>query len=713
MIAGAGRHARTQRESRALVAHLLKDENSPRVRVLGGTLATDLHGVVRDMERLRDASKADAAALHIFLSPSRAMSDDELVRAAEIVVGHFGAEGHPAGLVFHDKKRRNGDGHSHAHLVLGRVSPSGTVLESGFERIRIETAARIIEHELGEEPTLGRHHKSAVKWLHQHGRSDVADWLEAAHGADPDRPYSTASPEKRQSLARQGVNLSKARAEIRDAWKDGGAKAVRAAGYEIAHGRKEGLWIVSRGDVEIGSLDRLVGEKRAAIRVTMASALDLISCKDSKSENTQRKTKHVERSSGHVVGGPSSERSETFRPERSGLGRSRDPLYGRKKSGAELVSLEIGEQARQFAQFFRDRLDDRLAVASAHRWIEDRRATLKGLILESSRSPGDADTRRAAAQSRRELEVLDAAEAALRSDPGLASGGEKALMGAARRLHAEQSAVTRDKIRDAWAAGGIAGVRAAGYEIAPGRDGNWRVYRGTWPVGTLHTLIEERRTDVKNLMTDEISPAPATAAKAAAAADFLNQREPDLRSRIADLAKPDKLADPAELIATRKHLAASARTLAAWNARHEKQISALRGVTSAGRPESLLALLTGRTSRHAAAARELSKLYAEREPLLKPVAKMRREIKILEVTQETRQAAHDAARSAELARLKRELELLRDARAALAADPAIARGGVKALAAAARRRQREREIEERLREQEEARRAVRSPALRR
>ncbi|SUB01922.1 Uncharacterised protein [Pannonibacter phragmitetus] len=710
MIAGAGRHARTQRESRALVAHLLKDENFPRVRVLGGTLATDLPGVVRDMERLRDASKADAAALHIFLSPSRAMSDDELARAAEIVIGHFGAEGHPAGLVFHDKKRRDGDGHSHAHLVLGRVSPSGTVLESGFERIKIETAARIIEHELGEEPTLGRHHKSAVKWLRQHGRSDVADWLEAAHGPDPDKPRSAASPEKRQALARQGIDLSETRAEIRAAWKDGRAEAVRQAGYDIGPGRKSGVWIVSRDGSEIGSLDRIVGENRAAIRSAMEATPDQISRNESKSCAAQRIRKPAESGSQPAVGDPLSEKSERFRPERSGAMRPRDALAGRKKSGAELVSLEIGEQALQFAQGFRDRLDDRLAVASAHRWVETQRAALKSQILESSKSPADAEARRDVAQVRRELAVLDAAEAALGSDPSLASGGEKALMGAARRLHAEQTAATRNEIRDAWTAGGIAGVRAAGYEIAPGRVGNWRVYRGDAPIGRLHTLIEVDRSDIQRLMTDEISPAPATAAKAAAAADFLNQREPDLRSRIADLAKPDKLADPAELIATRKHLAASARTLAAWNAQHEKQISVLRDVTSAGRPESLLALLTGRTSRHDAAARELSKLYAEREPLLKPVAKMRREIKILETAQETRQAAHDTARRTELVRLQGELALLRDARAALAADPAIAQGGGKALADAARRHQRERELEQ---QRDADRQSFRSPTLRR
>lgn len=532
MILGGGRHARTRRDSRALIAHLLKDENNPRTFIFGGTLAADFSSAVADMERLRDTSKADAAALHIHISPARAMTDAELRRAAEIVIAHLGAQGHPAALVVHEKERRDGAGHRHAHLVLGRVSVDGSVLESGFEKIRLETAARLVEHEMHEPATLGRHHASSVRWLRANGREDVASWLEAAHGRDPERPQSAASPEKREGLFRHGVDLSEVRAEIRAAWAAGGAASVREAGYEISPGRKEGLWIVSRDDVEIGSLDRLTGQKRADIRAALEAA-----------------PAPAPAPAAPVLRLVTSRRPPTI-------------SAGQKKSGPELVSEAAAEQAQKFLEGFSDRLDNRLAVIAASR--------------------------------------------------------------------------------------------------------------------------------------------------------FLDRCEPDLQARIADLVKPETLADPAALVATRRRLAAAARALAAWEARHEKRISALRDLTAGGRPSGLFAYISGRISRHDAAARALSGLYAEREPLRKPVAKMRREIKILETTQESRQAAHDAARRAELVRLEKELALLREARAALAADPAIARGGVKALAAAARRRQREREIEEKLREQqEEARRAARSPAMRR
>jgi hypothetical protein len=212
---------------------------------------------------MRDASSADAAALHIYISPFRKMTDAELERAAEIIIRHFGAEGHPAVLVFHNKERRNGSGSRHAHLVLGRVSPEGGVIESGFEKIKVETAARIIEFELDEPAMLGRHHKSIVNWLNNHGREDVADWLVGYHGNNPEKPISAASPRKRRKLDRIGIDLSLVRTEIREAWKTGGTNAVKKAGYQISKGTKSGILIVSKDGDEIGSLNRLVGNSYA------------------------------------------------------------------------------------------------------------------------------------------------------------------------------------------------------------------------------------------------------------------------------------------------------------------------------------------------------------------------------------------------------------------------------------------------------------------
>jgi len=272
VIGGVSRHGRTRRDSRALVSHLLRDRGS-RVELFN-SVAPNLSAAVEDMELARDGSSADAAFLHIHLSPARDMTRDELRQAADIVVRHLGADGHQAALVYHDKPRSSGEGGTHAHLVLGRVGPDGKVLESGFEKLRVETAMRIAEFELGEQPTLGRHHASGVKWLRANGRAYVADWMEAAHGPDPAKPGSAASPARRQGLARQGVDLSGVRDVVRDAWdRSDGPEALQASlreqGFDVVPGTKPGVFVVRAGDVEIGALDRIIKEKRAAVAARM------------------------------------------------------------------------------------------------------------------------------------------------------------------------------------------------------------------------------------------------------------------------------------------------------------------------------------------------------------------------------------------------------------------------------------------------------------
>lgn len=272
MIGGVGRHGRTKRDSRNLAAHLLKEPGAA-VEIVN-SVAPDLRGVMADMELARDGSSADAAFLHIFISPSRDMSRDELRQAGEVVLRHFGAEEHQTAFVYHDKPRRGGEGGRHLHMVVGRVGSDGDVLPSGFEIIRMETAMRMAEFELGETATLGRHHASGVRWLRANGRTDVADWLEACLGPEPDKPSSAASPSKRQALARKGIELADAADIVRSAWtaSDGGrsfAAALRAEGLDVVPGQKAGVFVVRQGTIEIGALDRIVKLKRREVAARM------------------------------------------------------------------------------------------------------------------------------------------------------------------------------------------------------------------------------------------------------------------------------------------------------------------------------------------------------------------------------------------------------------------------------------------------------------
>lgn len=265
MIGGIHSHGRTKKDTRYLIAHLLKDKDV-RIEFINSA-ASGLPEILRDMEISRDSTRADAAFMHMYLSPARHMTDVELRRAAKVVVSHLGGTEHQAALVYHGKDRRGGDGDRHLHIVLGRVGPEGEMLPHGFDVIKMETAVRIAEYELGEQPTLGRHHASAVQWLQKNGREDVASRLIEAFGEDPEKPKSMASPGKRKELERLGINTSVARDQVQAAWTlsdspKSFAAALAEVGLTAEPGRKDGVWIVKAGEVEIGSLDRIIKDAK-------------------------------------------------------------------------------------------------------------------------------------------------------------------------------------------------------------------------------------------------------------------------------------------------------------------------------------------------------------------------------------------------------------------------------------------------------------------
>lgn len=273
MIGQAVKHGRSMKDARNLSAHLLKDDDA-KIELLNSA-ASSLDEVMSDMMIARDGSRAKDAFLHLSISPARDMSHDELRQVAGIVARHFGGEENQAALVFHEKDRANGKGNRHAHLVLGKVSPEGDVIPAGFEKIRMETAMRIAEFEMGEPATLGRHHTSSIKWLRENGRQDVAQWLDLAHGSNPEKPKSPASPAKRQMIQRAaGTDLATVTTTVRDAWARSDnpqafAAALAEGGFEIQQGQKDGVFLVVKDGVQVGALDRLLKEKRRDVAQRM------------------------------------------------------------------------------------------------------------------------------------------------------------------------------------------------------------------------------------------------------------------------------------------------------------------------------------------------------------------------------------------------------------------------------------------------------------
>ncbi len=275
MIGNIVSHGRSARDARNLVSHLLKTEMNERVEVrVDNMLVGDLPSALRDMRLMRDSTKANAAFLHISISPSIQLSDKDLHRAGDIVLRHLGMADHGCARVLHNKPRVAGAGGTHLHLVVARVGPDRTVARAGLDKINVETACRLAEFELGKEKrTLGRHYRSSLRYLEKF-RPEVAAWLAAGLGPQPELPRGTVTPDHRRVLERNGVDFRETREVVREAWaRSDGPQALCASlldqGLSVIAGDKTGVWIVQRNGEFLGALDRLAKVARAEVAAFM------------------------------------------------------------------------------------------------------------------------------------------------------------------------------------------------------------------------------------------------------------------------------------------------------------------------------------------------------------------------------------------------------------------------------------------------------------
>lgn len=278
MIITTVAHGRTRRDSRNLLRHLAKTTGQT-VRLIGmdNVLGRDAAEAVRSMEVMRDGSRAEVAFHHLTLSPRERLTDEQRDTAVARILTALGAEDHGWVLIEHDEKKRAVEGVSdqHFHLVVGHVGPDLKALDMGGSYARLEAVARGLEMDWGETLTDTRRHEAVAAQAAKMGREDVAEAVMAMRPEDrADLPQAAMSSATRQRAERNGLSLPQVKEAVRAAWEAAdGPQAFRAAlaeqGLELAQGRRQGVWMVMHGEVEVGALDRLVKQKRAEVAQRM------------------------------------------------------------------------------------------------------------------------------------------------------------------------------------------------------------------------------------------------------------------------------------------------------------------------------------------------------------------------------------------------------------------------------------------------------------
>ena len=365
MIITTTRHGRTRRDVRNLQAHLEKSvDQEARVVGIGGVALSHADDALRYMEAMRDGSRAEVAMHHVTISPTRPLDAGERDEAVRRVLAAMGAEDHPWILWEHSEKARaTPDGCTqHFHLVVGHVGPDGKALDDRSSYLRLEAVARSLEVDLGEAVTHSRRSEAVAKYLRQLGRDDVAAAVMAV--APEELPRSAMTSGARAQAKRAGLDLPKAQAAVRDAWAAAdGAAAFRAAmreqGFEITPGRKDGVWVVTKGGVEIGALDRIIREKRAVVAARMKEVRHDAAAPEARPEAESRggvdlarsaRRPHDEREAAAPAGAPSGRRGRGRTPGRSEGPAGADPALAEASPSESRGPAQQGRRPRPAAE---------------------------------------------------------------------------------------------------------------------------------------------------------------------------------------------------------------------------------------------------------------------------------------------------------------------------------------------------------------------------
>ena len=279
MILTINPQGRTRRATRDLVAHLQKAEDGQiveLVRIVGAPARTVLEAVC-DFERIRDGSEAGIAIQHLTVSPGRPWTDAERDVAVDEVLRALGAERHAHVLIAHRNKprARGGASATHFHLAVAHVGPTLRALDLRCSYLKLETARARLEVRFGEPLTPSRRSSAIAKHLRRDGYETVAALVEADAATRSELPRSGLTSRSRARLQRDGINAAKTRATVIAAYQGSDTRAAFEAaltqdGLALEAGDCANVWLIRKGDVLIGPLDRLVDTPR----LTLMARLD-------------------------------------------------------------------------------------------------------------------------------------------------------------------------------------------------------------------------------------------------------------------------------------------------------------------------------------------------------------------------------------------------------------------------------------------------------
>jgi hypothetical protein len=197
------------------------------------------------------------------------MTDDQRIRAIDVLEEKLGLTGQSRTIVVHEKK-----GREHTHVVWSRIDVEHMrAIPDNHNYRKHEEAARQLEREFGHERVQGAH-------VEREGKP---------------RPERTPNYAEMQQSKRSGLSPSEAKEKITELWRsaDSGqafAAALSQAGFVLARGDRRDFVVIDAGGATHSLAKRIEGVRIKDVRERMADidASTLPSVREAKSIQRER-----------------------------------------------------------------------------------------------------------------------------------------------------------------------------------------------------------------------------------------------------------------------------------------------------------------------------------------------------------------------------------------------------------------------------------------
>lgn len=248
-------------------AHVFDGPENEHIHVLSGS-PEDVLDYVQDAQ----ASGIKNGFIHAKIAPdhTQKMTHEQWQHAIKSWCSEFKLDPENVCAVLHEK-----GGHTHLHIIAPGCDPvTGKRTDVSWCHLRTEKLCRKLEADFGHShvPMKPGHVRSVAARLRAEGRPEVAD----AINLNPTVDGAAFSEKQGQRLKRDGYSPTKIKQIVRACWDcSDNSQAMQSAlaefGLSIAPGKRKNVWVLSSEDgTELGALDRIVDEKRAAVAARMA-----------------------------------------------------------------------------------------------------------------------------------------------------------------------------------------------------------------------------------------------------------------------------------------------------------------------------------------------------------------------------------------------------------------------------------------------------------